>query len=271
MTFLSSQSVSGRATSSPSQFPYLGRAYVVDSDCRSNEVWFEIDVDELTDSSDCSVEQRQCALWTVPGSCYVCAGDEVLVSGSAMSGWFVIGVIQSSRSPANLIPLMNGELVEVDPRRGSMRLLDSEKRTVIAYDASEGSIAIHATKGNVKFCADQGNLELSASGQVQVQSRELVEIIAPKLESDTVEVEMRTNQLDVTTDRTRIMSRKLELVSDTIMQLAKNAYATVAGLFQIKAGRSRTVIDGSIETKADKVNLRAQGDVKIAGKHIHLG
>jgi len=98
-------------------------------------------------------------------------------------------------------------------------------------------------------------------------------------------VGITTPQLDVTAVETRLTGRKflgriiqtrlvvenLEMVLGTLVQKSKNVFRRVAGLDELHAQNSRTLVENSLHVKAGQVHVKADGNVKIDGEQIHLG
>ncbi|MGE0432676.1 MAG: DUF3540 domain-containing protein [Planctomycetota bacterium] len=95
-----------------------------------------------------------------------------------------------------------------------------------------------------------GGVTIRAAGVVRVESAQRVETEAPVV-------------------RTR--GGRVEVEATTLWQRVTDSFAWVRGLMQRRAGRSRTIVDGAIETTAGTSTLRTTGLVKIDGSEVHLG
>ncbi len=69
----------------------------------------------------------------------------------------------------------------------------------------------------------------------------------------------------------KVIAKRLELLAETFMERFVNATRWVKEALQLHAGRMRTVVDGDYRLKGERILERAEGDVKIDGKKIHLG
>ena len=76
---------------------------------------------------------------------------------------------------------------------------------------------------------------------------------------------------DACVDCARTVARRIETLATTVIERAQNTYRKVEGLAQLRAGRMRTLVDATYHIKSKKTYLRADTDVKIDGKRIHLG
>ena len=96
--------------------------------------------------------------------------------------------------------------------------------------------------GDLRLLAPRGSIELSSSQAVRIKSPEV-----------------------------KLVAHKLELVARTIFERFASATRWVREAFQLRAGRMRTQVESSYRVKAGRIVERAEGDVKIDGRKIHLG
>jgi hypothetical protein len=85
------------------------------------------------------------------------------------------------------------------------------------------------------------------------------------------ETVFRGNRIEGTFERASLVIGRLETVARTVVEKARNVYRTVEKLAQLKAGRVRTVVDGSHVVRARKTTVHADEDVRIQANKIHLG
>ena len=64
---------------------------------------------------------------------------------------------------------------------------------------------------------------------------------------------------------------KITVKAERFIQKVQDAYYWVAGLFQVKAKRQRTLVDGTYDLQAGRTYINADAEVAIDGKTIHLG
>ena len=62
-----------------------------------------------------------------------------------------------------------------------------------------------------------------------------------------------------------------ETRAKTVIQRARNMYRRVEGLLEAKAGRQRTVVDGTVHMNCKRALTRADEDYKVKAERIHLG
>jgi hypothetical protein len=69
----------------------------------------------------------------------------------------------------------------------------------------------------------------------------------------------------------KITAKKLELSAQSIFERFTDATRWVKQAFQIRAGRVNAVVRSDYRVKAERIIERAEDDVKIDGRKIHLG
>jgi hypothetical protein len=96
-----------------------------------------------------------------------------------------------------------------------------------------------------------GDVTLSApQGSIQLDAGKTLALSAP-------EVEIRAERVDV---EAKTMSQRLE-----------NAFQWVKDLLQVRAGRSRAVVDGTHHQLAERTFIRSEKETKVDGEKIYLG
>ena len=105
-----------------------------------------------------------------------------------------------------------------------------------------------------------------------------VELSSPevKLAAGQAEITIRETtylgkRLTVTVQQAKQVFEKLETVATRILERATDVYRQVENLQQLKAGRMRVLIKGTCHIKGGRTSIRADDDVKIGGRRIHLG
>ena len=69
----------------------------------------------------------------------------------------------------------------------------------------------------------------------------------------------------------KIITERLETLSQTIIEKTRNIYSYVDELTQLYTGRMRTLIKSTWHCKSQKAFLKTDEDFKIKGEKIHLG
>jgi len=208
-------------------------------------------------------------------------GDMVLAIGEPPGRHYIIGVLESD-------PSAEGVHLSRDQETG---------RTRIAVD--RGDIEFITADGNMHFIAN-GEIRMTSTSRVEVQSRlgigfsvfnrlgqvltnlklgsSRASMTAPDLdmEADTLKVAsrrtiMKSDTLKAGLRQADVEAERLQVTSDLVISKARNVYRRVTELWQVAAGRTRMVVKGTSHHKAHKVNTKAEEDIKMDAKKIHLG
>jgi hypothetical protein len=111
-------------------------------------------------------------------------------------------------------------------------------------------IGVLQGRGVTSFAAP-ADLELSApNGSIALKAAEGVRIEAPQV---------------------ALKADRLELAARSVFERFVQAYRRVAGVFQVRAGRVRTVVEEAWDLRAGRIAERADADVRIDGDKIYLG
>jgi Protein of unknown function (DUF3540) len=102
--------------------------------------------------------------------------------------------------------------------------------------------SVFKAPGDLKFLAPNGKIELLAGKQVKI----------------------RGSAVQVAADR-------IELLAHTIHERFLNAYRWVQGVFALRVGHAQIHVQETYRVKAGRIVERAEGDVHIDGRKIHLG
>lgn len=96
-----------------------------------------------------------------------------------------------------------------------------------------------------------GDVTLSApQGAVRIDAGKGVTMSAPA-------IEMRADEV--------------EIEAKTLSQRIESAYQWVKDLLQVRAGRTRTVVDGTAHQLAERTFIRSEKETKVDGEKIYLG
>ncbi|HZN62478.1 MAG TPA: DUF3540 domain-containing protein [Planctomycetota bacterium] len=71
--------------------------------------------------------------------------------------------------------------------------------------------------------------------------------------------------------RVSLKADRLELAARSVFERFVQAYRRIAGVFQLRAGRVRTVVGEAYDLRAGRITERADADVRIDGDKIYLG
>lgn len=105
----------------------------------------------------------------------------------------------------------------------------------------------------------QGATEITAAGDLRLRSLTgTVELTGAK------GVAVRGPLLNITVDAVQTVAR-------TVSETCVEAMRWVKERLDVRAGRSQTVVDGVCRTKAERVIVRTDREIKLDGDTIHLG
>lgn len=126
--------------------------------------------------------------------------------------------------------------------------------------------------GDTVLAAGQGEIwyvigVLQGTGKTTLTVPGDFEVLAPRGRINLVagkSVEIRSPEVKLT-------AGKLQLAARSLVERFTDASRWIKATWQIRAGRVRTQVEGDYRLKAKRINERADEDVKIDGKKIHLG
>jgi hypothetical protein len=123
---------------------------------------------------------------------------------------------------------------------------------VVLVVAQERAYVIGVLQGRgPSVLAFPGDVTLSApKGAVHIDAAKGVTVNAPA-------VEMR--------------AETIEFEATTLTQRIESAFQWVKDLLQVRAGRSRTVVDGTSHQLAERTFIRSEKETKVDGEKIYLG
>jgi len=79
------------------------------------------------------------------------------------------------------------------------------------------------------------------------------------------------NGVTMTAPTVEMRAEKIELEATTLTQRIDSAFQWVKDLLQVRAGRSRTVVDGTSHQLAERTFIRSEKETKVDGEKIYLG
>ncbi|MCA8911489.1 MAG: DUF3540 domain-containing protein [Planctomycetes bacterium] len=77
--------------------------------------------------------------------------------------------------------------------------------------------------------------------------------------------------IDMHAPDVKVTGGKITLLAKTMTEKLGNAFRWVGDLVQVKAGRSRTLVDGASYERCERRVIKAKKDVRVNGNRIHLG
>lgn len=77
--------------------------------------------------------------------------------------------------------------------------------------------------------------------------------------------------IDVHGAEVKVTGGKITLLAKTMTEKFSNAFRWVSDMVQLKAGRSRTLVEGASYERCERRVIKARKDVRVNGNRIHLG
>lgn len=175
------------------------------------------------------------------------------------------------------------------------------------FDPSSETSRVYIPSGDLEFVTQKGDIKLHSAqdiqiegNQIQVQGRSGIRLAISqaigqlgsaftlnphrmKFTSPEVnisgqrgwvfldELRFAGSRLFAKTGSIRCLAQKIETSAQTIIERAENFYQTAKELCQLRAGRKRTIVEGTYHLKTKTSILKSDQDVKVKANKIHLG
>ncbi|MBC3766671.1 DUF3540 domain-containing protein [Neptunicella marina] len=172
------------------------------------------------------------------------SGDKVLVAGENDQSGYIIGLFPSTT-----------------PTTTSFHL---------RQEAGTQNTILTVAQGDLKLRSEQGGIHLDAAGEITMNSQQF-DLSAAKGNIKILDTSYQGLRLGVTIEKTKLLLGKINSTVGRIIEKAANVYRQVDNLHQIKAGRMRTVVDGTYHIKGQRLIEKADKEVRIDGEKINLG
>jgi hypothetical protein len=171
-----------------------------------------------------------------------------------------------------------------------------EEKTRVLVES--GDLEISTTNGDICLNAggdiklDGNAVELRGQRHVALQvcdalnyARSWLTMGESKIRVHSSALDLRTRTAEMSVDRAtyegkqfsarvtrvKLALERIETVVTTLVQKARNVYHNVEQLSQLKAGRMRTLVQGSCYHKSEKAKFKANDSFSIDGDRINLG
>lgn len=226
-----------------------------------------------------------------------CEGDRVLVSEDG-DQTYVVAVLHPSEPLRQELALEDGTRAVVS--NGGIELRDGEDRLLVRY--AEGTMRISAPK-DLELTAPNGqvrmqaglDVELSAARDVISTAGRRTEITAAegqRLELDPKRVHLAASRLHVDTKESRLATahasvvarhisttaekiatnaERYEVVARRVVEKARDVFRTAAGLYEQRAGRQRSLVEGTLSMRSKRTTIVSEKDTAIDGEQVLLG
>jgi hypothetical protein len=140
-----------------------------------------------------------------------------------------------------------------------------------------GSYEMNVT-GDLTIASLEGSVSLSAEDTLRLASARSVEMLSPHLKASFQLAEVVFNKLlyvgqtaQATLSRIKIVAQVVESVVDRLHQVLKNSYRTVEESEHLRAGSINYLARKLMALRGRYTVITANKDVKIDGRHIHMG
>jgi len=131
------------------------------------------------------------------------------------------------------------------------------------YQPAAGDVVLAAGQGRNWYVIGV----LKGTGKTTILVPGDFEVIAPRGNISLV----AGKKLEVKSPEVQITAGKLGLFARSVLEHFTDATRWVKEAWQIRAGRLRTQVERDYRISAQRINARADEDVKIDGDKIHLG
>jgi hypothetical protein len=189
----------------------------------------------------------------------------------------------------------------------SLKIYSSDRKLLFQYDPLSGKTSVYVPSGDLEFIAPQGDItfasargvflrgqtvQLTGEAGIRISVTDMLGRILSGLTLQSQRAKLSSREVDMTArrgefqieevnwtarkilgrvDHAKLVAGKFERFANTVIEKAKDVYTTVDGAVQLKAGRLRTLLDGTYHFMARKAYLKAREDFKVNAKKIHLG
>lgn len=219
-----------------------------------------------------------------------------------------MGTVTALHPATSRLPLPGGGHAALEAAEGSTVLrVYSRDTLVIEYDPLTHRTRVMPESGNLELAAPAGNLALRAAGSVAIeagavairsrsgiglavegtagatQSVLALEGGTARLAASTLDVAARQASFQAEDARyagrsllaqvasLRLVAGRVETLAKTVVERSRNLYRAVEELLETRAGRVRSLVDGTYHLKARDAVVRAERDVDVDGEKIRLG
>lgn len=219
-----------------------------------------------------------------------------------------MGTVTALHPATSQLPLPGGGHAALEAAEGSTVLrVYSRDTLVIEYDPVTHRTRLMPEAGDLELAAPAGSLALRAAGNVAIEAGAVAvrsrsgiglavagadgatqsvltlegptaRLAAPSLDVAARDVTLRAEETRLTgrsllaeIASLRLVAGRVETIARTVVERTRNLYRAVEELLETRAGRVRSVVDGTYHLKARDAVVRAERDVDVDGEKIRLG
>ncbi|MBM4373796.1 MAG: DUF3540 domain-containing protein [Deltaproteobacteria bacterium] len=179
-------------------------------------------------------------------------------------------VLAMSHPGGQVLAEAHGASARVAWRSGHelIEVRDAEQRVLFELDTVTGKARVFAPTGTLSLEAPHGDIELVAGGKVRARG-EVVELAGGRDGTSSLMLGDRLARLSA--KGLVFAAERIESAAERILERARNAYRHVEDLHQLRAKRTRTLVEEGHVVRAGHASLEATEEVRIDGSRIDLG
>ncbi len=178
-----------------------------------------------------------------------------------------MGTVTALQPATSRLPLPGGGHAALEAAEGSTVLrVYSRDTLVIEYDPVTHRTRVMPEAGDLELAAPAGNLALRAEGSVTIDAG----AVAVRSRSG-IGLAVEAARLLAEVASLRLVAGRVETLAKTVVEKTRNLYRAVEELLETRAGRVRSLVDGTYHLKARDAVVRAERDVDVDGEKIRLG
>lgn len=155
---------------------------------------------------------------------------------------------------------MNTEIVEVR---------DPQGRLILEYAA--GRAVLYLGGAALTVAADDGAIEISSDREIRIRSAKGLALEAPELDARIERTRFEGGTIQARAGVVEVAWGRIEQTANRVILWSKSLYQRIESLFHTRAGRVRTDTAGAFQVQAGEARMRADGDVHVNGRTVHLG
>lgn len=166
----------------------------------------------------------------------------------------------------------NGASVAIVERNGAevVEVRDAHARLVFEFDPLTNKATLTLPEGDLAVRAPRGNIELEAGNTLKLAAKTL-EVGADRAELSFKDLVYGGLRLAARVGEATLSTERLETATERLFERARSVFRRVEDLHQLKAGRTRTIVEGGHVVRSGHLSMEAREDAKIDGAQIHLG
>jgi hypothetical protein len=207
--------------------------------------------------------------------------------------------------PGDRVQLPGGARAELesDGERAVLRLYAPGGGLLLEYDSAQGRVRLAPECGDLELAAPAGDLALSASGTVLIEGGRVAlrslgatqaqprapgaglvldgpnarlcaarfDLEAGRAELRIEETELKGRGLRAELGTLDLLALRVETAARTMAVKTQDLYRRVSGVLETRAGRVRSLVEGTYHLKAGAAVVRAERDIDMDAEKIRLG